>query len=69
MLFRSVEMVYQYPKFSELGYGLFDWLANSEYDAVQLPVTLYWDRDYSRLFTENPPSFRRLLDSPEFRTK
>ena len=65
----SVEMVYQYPKFSELGYGLFDWLANSEYDAVQLPVTLYWDRDYSRLFTENPPSFRRLLDSPEFRTK
>ena len=65
----SVEMVYQYPKFSELGYGLFDWLADSEYDAVQLPVTLYWDRDYSSLFAENTPAFRRLLDSPEFRTK
>ncbi|MBQ9337354.1 MAG: hypothetical protein IJS14_08675 [Lentisphaeria bacterium] len=65
----SIEMDYHYPKLSIQGNSLFDWLANSEYDAVQLPVTLFWDRDHSRLFAENSPRFRHLLESPEFRTK
>lgn len=63
----SVEMDYHYPKFTDLGASLFDWLANSEYDIVQLPVALLWARDFSPMFAKVPPALRRLMDSPEFR--
>ena len=65
----EIRIDFNYPKLSDLEDGLYQWLADSEYDAVQMPVSLFWKRDYSSLFAETSPAFRRLLDSPEFRTR
>ena len=64
-----VNIDFRYPRSMEWKHELPEYLADSDYDAVQLPVLYLWDAKLADRFEPLSENFRKLLESPRFRTK